>query len=315
MVAIKQRRILRLFGRFTHYETPASRALCPFFGVCYFCTMVGAAKSLVELGLTQDEARAYVALVASGRTTARELSMSSGITRGRIYQVLDGLVRKGLAVDAATKVASFDPAPPAVAVENLLESRRRSLMQQEEAAKDAVRALEHLGRRDEAVSGFVEVLRHSSTIADRFREIQEQAEEEVLMFSRRPYYTFQGPAANDAEFDALSRGVRVRCVYESVLLEDVEEVAAIEKYVAAGEEARFVDTLPAKLAIVDSSVTLLTIADPRDAANFTSLLLRQPGLSQFARLAFDRIWNDATDMRSVVARHDVSPTRNSQRAS
>lgn len=273
-------------------------------------------EALLALGLTHDEARAYVALLTSGRTTARELSASAGITRGRIYQVVDGLVRKGLAIDAATKVASFDPAPPGVAVENLLENRRRNLIQLEETAEGAVQYLEQLARPGEGVSGFLEVLRHSSTIADRFREIQEQAQEEILMFSRRPYYTSFGPAGNDAEFDALGRGVRVRCVYEAGLLDNPEEKAAIAAYVAAGEEARFVDTLPAKLAIVDSSVTILTIADPRDAANFTSILLRQPGLSQFAMLAFERIWNDATHTEAALAhRNDAAADTSRKEAS
>ncbi|MEW6523029.1 MAG: helix-turn-helix domain-containing protein [Bacillota bacterium] len=59
-------------------------------------------QNLQELGLTEYEARAYVALLQQPGGTGYEVSQGSGVPRSRIYEVLQSLVRKGAAT--ATRV-------------------------------------------------------------------------------------------------------------------------------------------------------------------------------------------------------------------
>jgi hypothetical protein len=55
------------------------------------------ADDLVGLGLTQYEAKAYVALVRRDSSTAAQVSRLAGVPRQRIYDVLSSLAEKGLA--------------------------------------------------------------------------------------------------------------------------------------------------------------------------------------------------------------------------
>jgi sugar-specific transcriptional regulator TrmB len=53
---------------------------------------------LQQLGMTQYEARAFIALAQWGVSTAYQVSKHSGIPRARIYEILEGLVNQGLAM-------------------------------------------------------------------------------------------------------------------------------------------------------------------------------------------------------------------------
>ncbi|MCL1697020.1 TrmB family transcriptional regulator [Lysinibacillus sp. BPa_S21] len=57
---------------------------------------------LKELGFTEYEAKAYTALVQNKHVSAYQVSKNSGIPRARIYDILNGLVEKGLVLKEET---------------------------------------------------------------------------------------------------------------------------------------------------------------------------------------------------------------------
>ncbi|MEO7069406.1 MAG: helix-turn-helix domain-containing protein, partial [Nostocoides sp.] len=85
------------------------------------------ASPLTDLGLTAYEARAYLALITRDRYTAAELARQAGIPRQRVYDVLDGLVRRGLAAPVQGAVRRFTATSPDAAVELLVATRRDEL--------------------------------------------------------------------------------------------------------------------------------------------------------------------------------------------
>lgn len=247
---------------------------------------------LTKLGLTTDETRAYLALLERGQLTASQLAQATTISRGRIYDVVRGLLGKGVALEAVAKIRAFEAVTPEVAVANLLERQRKGLSELEAAGQMLVESLSNA----EAASGppaFIESLRHHSTIAERFTQLQDAAASEILMLSVGPYYATRGVGGNDAELRALQRGVGVRCIYENSAFAAAGEFEAIQAYVAAGEEARSADQLPTKLVIVDRSVTMLLLSEPLDPKNAVTLVFRHPGFAHFAAAAFEHLWEQS----------------------
>ncbi|MET4563444.1 sugar-specific transcriptional regulator TrmB [Lysinibacillus parviboronicapiens] len=59
-------------------------------------------NQLKQLGYTEYEAKAYIALVQNNHVTAYQVSKHSGIPRARIYGILDLLVEKGLVMKEET---------------------------------------------------------------------------------------------------------------------------------------------------------------------------------------------------------------------
>jgi HTH-type transcriptional regulator, sugar sensing transcriptional regulator len=71
-----------------------------------------AAEVLGKVGLTQYEARAYIALVARGVGDAATLAAAAGIPRTSAYKVLESLSEKGYAKPTGGKPILFRPTPP-----------------------------------------------------------------------------------------------------------------------------------------------------------------------------------------------------------
>jgi sugar-specific transcriptional regulator TrmB len=71
-----------------------------------------AVEVLGRVGLTQYEARAYIALVARGLGDAATLATAAGIPRTSAYKVLESLAQKGYAKGTGGKPILFRPTPP-----------------------------------------------------------------------------------------------------------------------------------------------------------------------------------------------------------
>jgi HTH-type transcriptional regulator, sugar sensing transcriptional regulator len=78
-----------------------------------------AAEVLGRVGLTQYEARAYIALVARGLGDAATLATAAGIPRTSAYKVLESLAEKGYAKPTGGKPILFRPTPPLDVAETL----------------------------------------------------------------------------------------------------------------------------------------------------------------------------------------------------
>ncbi|HTS33604.1 MAG TPA: helix-turn-helix domain-containing protein [Thermoplasmata archaeon] len=74
---------------------------------------------LGKVGLTQYEARAYIALVARGVGDAATLASAAGIPRTSAYKVLESLAEKGYAKPTGGKPILFRPTPPIEVAESL----------------------------------------------------------------------------------------------------------------------------------------------------------------------------------------------------
>ncbi|MCI4322953.1 MAG: TrmB family transcriptional regulator [Thermoplasmata archaeon] len=78
-----------------------------------------AVEVLGRVGLTQYEAKAYIALIIRGVGDAASLAQRAGIPRTSAYKVLESLVAKGYATPAGGKPILYQPKPPQAVAEQL----------------------------------------------------------------------------------------------------------------------------------------------------------------------------------------------------
>src|SRR3954452_18166616 len=169
---------------------------------------------LSRLGLTSYEARAYVALTSRGRATAAEIARLAGLTRPRIYDVVETLVGRGFAVARPGRPLLYSAVAPSDAVARLLDERRSQLGQLEREAADAIERLTPrfaAGRVETDPLDYIEVLREPGALATRFAELQAGVEREILIFTKPPYAT---PPAENVEGLRLLESRVARSVYE-----------------------------------------------------------------------------------------------------
>lgn len=273
------------------------------------------AADLEELGLTNYEARVYLALIRRDVFTAAEVAREAQVPRQRVYDVLEGLTRRQLALLRPGKVAGYSAVAPETAVHRLMEQQRRSLGRLERLSDELAQELLPTwasGRTHTDPLDYVEVLRDAADISERFARIQSEAERELLSFSRPPWVN--PPAENVAGIEASARlhaaGRTIRSLYSIDVLDDAEVLDVVRRFVEVGEEIRIAENLPLKLVIADGSTVLCDMPDPvaRSGAT-TSLVIRHPSLAEALRLAFHAVWDESPTLEDVLKQREQQDAR------
>lgn len=267
-------------------------------------------ERLVRLGLTQYEARAYVALIRRDSSTPAEIARVAGVPRPRIYDVVASLVAKGLACERPGRTAKFVATPPEEATRTLINLHRERL-QALEADADTVRAelgpayLEGSAHSDPL--DYIEMIRSPEAIARRFSELQQSVEREILVFSKMPAVV--RVEENDVGLD-VARTREMRAIYEFSLLDDPLSVEGVRRFLEAGEEARFVEELPMKLGIIDERIVMLAMLDPvAGESELTTLVIEHAQLARTLKLAFEQVWATGVSFAAACKRRGVRPPR------
>jgi sugar-specific transcriptional regulator TrmB len=258
---------------------------------------------LSRLGLTSYEARAYETLVRRDSYSAAQVARQSGLPRQRIYDVLGSLVSKGLASARPGNQVKYAAVPPELAVERLLTLRRRELTALEDDAASIVAELGpafDAGREQTNPLEYIEVVRDRDAINQRFDELQRRVRHEILVFTRPPYA--KPPHENVAGIE-VTRRHEARSVYEASVFDDPAVTAGVRRFVDAGEQARFVDRLPLKLAILDEATVMFGMEDPvAGADSLTMVVIEHPSLAHVLKLAFDAVWDEGLTFEAAEAR-------------
>ena len=91
--------------------------------------------NLKSLGLSDYEEKAYTALVKLGKSKASQISKESGVSYGRIYEVLGSLDRKGLVKTVPERTKMFVPADPGNLMEIINNKEKKLLSMRKEVTK------------------------------------------------------------------------------------------------------------------------------------------------------------------------------------
>ncbi len=251
-----------------------------------------AIRGLTRLGLTSYEAKAYLALIRRDSFTAAQVARQAGLPRQRIYDVLGSLVEKGLASARPGTVVKYAATAPELAMDHLIQAHRQDLAELERDASDMVAKMMSAWQDGQAHTDpleYIEVLRDTRAINERFAELQASVKREILVFTKPPYAT---PPQENVEGQQVARSHKACSVYELSAFDDPAFVTGIRAFLAAGEEARFVPHLPLKLVIIDETIVMFGMQDPvAGSADLTIVVVEHPSLAKTLKLSFDAVWS------------------------
>jgi sugar-specific transcriptional regulator TrmB len=243
---------------------------------------------LSALGLSEAEERHYQSLVVEGGGEEEKLAARWGRPLDEVHAVLLSLHDLGL-----VEVARFEddvpvwfPTAPDVALQGLLNSRRHALA----VAETSVARLTEVFRHDvnhADVGELVEVVLGAEAVRGRFLQLELGAREEVCAFvDAHPVAV--NPEDNQAEDEALDRGVRFRVVIERVALEDAATAGEARDAMGANAQVRTVERVPTKLLVIDSAVAMAPLSvRGYDAA---AVVIRAPSLVHSLVTLFEAVW-------------------------
>lgn len=235
--------------------------------------------------LTAYEAQAYRSLVQHGVMTASEVAKHSGVPYGKVYPVLEMLVKKGAAKRYAGRPQRFIAVEPAIIARQAVERKEAEARQLKHLAQRFLKEAGELGRRNDAqpvdririVEGYRNYLRLSVAL-------HKEARAEWLSISELSLYK----PHIDAYRENVRSGVRVR-VLTSREEATPQKLAVWRK---TGAQIRFMERLPTKFSVIDHNDVTVRLAEG-DA--YVSVWIRNPSLNQSMRTYFELLWSQAQE--------------------
>jgi DNA-binding transcriptional ArsR family regulator len=212
-------------------------------------------EHLSRLGLDGIETVVYERLLTAGPVTPTELAAATGRAEAAVRVALDRLAELGLVRELGD--GRTVPVQPGVGVDLLGLERQAEVRAAQAAALNAY----DLFRRSvwtHPADNVVEVVTGGSSILARSDLAENSASQQIRRFDTPPYHR-PNTIANPQELENLARGVEYRVVYARVSVERREYYEGnIKPSIAAGEQARVLPTVPAKMTIVDRRLALVS---------------------------------------------------------
>jgi sugar-specific transcriptional regulator TrmB len=137
-------------------------------------------NNLEKLGLTENEAKAYVGLVSLREATAREIHELTNVPRAKIYEILKVLAKKGFLEVKQGTPTYFRAVDPKHVIGKI----------KDEIIDCAIEALDQLNELSYELprTSPVWCIQSEWGIKNRIREILSGAKEELIIFSSSPEY-------------------------------------------------------------------------------------------------------------------------------
>ncbi len=247
----------------------------------------GTLKALKELGLTEYEVQAYVALVDGGQMTASDISSKSGVPFSRVYDVLGRLEEKGFIQIQRGRPTIYVGKSPKEIV------RLVKLALEEKIEKASKVVVDELQSRYEqettATTRDVWLLYGRPNILAKALEMLEAAREEILL--NLPSLDMSVIAEDEDTEDVTE-------IIESVLRHRVPKIQVLTSEVP--EDLK--DMIPENIEIrcrpaygagivIDRKETLIMLAGGGDENSFLGVYSSAPVFAAMASSYFDGLWN------------------------
>lgn len=260
---------------------------------------------LKSFGLTEYEAKVYLALLDRAELTAEEISSLSEVPLPRVYDVLESLEEKGFVKIISGRPRRFEAVEPKLAFQNYIAYLRRSLDQEILNLENLFNSLhpileEHYYRSRLRVdpSSLLEPLPDLYDMEERTKNMISSAKREVIIFSQ--LFTWFNKVEKEIK-DALDRGVEFRVLMRILNPESKDIYTRLQKL---GVKVRISseDWYPVRGTIVDRSKLIFLIWVPREEKRYWSPIVYRPhytenkGLISIFLDAFEYRWNSASSI-------------------
>ena len=250
-------------------------------------------RVLEALGLDMDSEQVYLLLVEQHPRSAAELAAAAAVSTARVRAAISRLEALGLATRSAGQPPRYQPTAPGVALETLALQRQREITSARQVAQELQKVF---GSRHRGADEVVELVASPDQIKQRYVQLQQSAQREILNFDAPPYSL--APMDIEVELSRLAAGVRYRVIYSSEALDVPHRLASINQLIDAGQDARCLASVPIKLVVVDRRLALLPLQIEQSEALSGAIVVHQSSLLDMLVLVFDEHWRRATAIRA-----------------
>lgn len=256
---------------------------------------------LIELGMSEREAKVYQALLNKRHATISELQKSSGIPQCKMYEIMRRLVHQGYCLERKSgRMRTFDVIDPGTALTVHIPQIESRL----ENAKQLIDDLSKTFANSEKVTApfeYIEVLHGNETIHKRYCKLVHDAQFEILGFGRPPYAWKTSDKLVEQEHELkefLSRGGESRWVFELKMPDHEPVLNYIYNMTGRDVKFRVAQTLPVKMMIFDKKTLLIAEEEPFTTnGDLTMSIIAQNTMVKAFIALFEYFWQQSAKMK------------------
>jgi len=257
---------------------------------------------LREMGLSEYEAGAYLALLRQGTGTAKEIANASGIPQSRIYDVLEKLEEKGFVTIQMGRPKRFGAIEPELAVEQFLKHERSEF-------EEEISQVETIGNEflDELSANQFQYKHHDefdifwsyegkNYLLEQFGQMCCNTDDCIRMLTT--VGSFERIVTHHKEIlsERSGRGVSIR-----VLVNQYDRINDAVLETARGWAAVHpTDGIQGRIYLFDSNRILLAFRNDADT-NFVGILTRSDQMYATLSHLFELVWAEYADRETAVS--------------
>lgn len=255
-------------------------------------------KDLQYIGLNEREAKIYIALLGFSEATPSALHRLSGVTRTKVYEILERLVMAGFCIERnAGRVKYYRAIKPSVIRKTLEKEWKREQLKREKVMQELDSIALNNANDNNSLDAVI-VMRNRAQINQIFIQAMSEVKKEVLSFVRPPYAAQLPGAAEDlleANENALKRGIQFRDVFQADQVWHDFVIKAKNQGTSSQVRPRVLFELPVKMIIFDRRKTLIGLPSIPGKTNddFTMMMIDDADFASMCVIVFETYWQRA----------------------
>ena len=239
---------------------------------------------LEEIGLTRGESKVYLTLLKIGETTTGKIIEEAQISAGKVYQILDKLIKKGLVSYIVKDKTKYFSASHPNRILDLLHEKEKNIKEKETEIKQILPSLiqdYNLERKNNETTLF-KGLKGIQTV---IFELLDNSEKEILAMGIT--------TSKDERFNLLwkkwhnereKRRIKCKCLFSEINKEYSQKLKKMKF-----SEVKIINGVtPSAITISKEYVLIQTYKEDVEC-----LLIRNENIAQSFRTFFETMWNSA----------------------
>ncbi len=250
-------------------------------------------QDLIDIGLTENEAKVYCCLIRRDSYSATEISQCSEVNRSKVYTVLSSLMKKGLVIEKLGNIKKYSAIKPELAFRRLRALQQEKLEKIDQLATKLTPIFNQKLSNNQSLD-FIEVFSTPCSIINKHHTLELASEETVLSFCKPPYAMSRSLNIHETQRKTMEKGVIFKSIYEAEF-DDLDFFCrSMENFESNGEEIRIALKLPVKLHLFDKHTAMFSMVNQVDPkANLTYLVIEHSDLTDMLFTTFETYWANA----------------------
>lgn len=267
-------------------------------------------QGLINLGLSEREAKIYLALLSKRNATATDLQKLSGLRQNIVYETAGNLVRQGYCRERKVgRRRIFEAVDPQIALSSHL---RRLESHLDDTHSLVTKLSDQLAKSSEVVEplDYIEVLHGRENTHYHYMQLLRNAQKEMVGFVRAPFAfddRKKGEEQIKENFAFFARGGDARWIYEFNFPEEDWIIKGLIEGQKRGGHFRISESLPLKMAIFDQrEVLIIKKSSVNMSDEMINVLIKNADIAGAFYILFEFFWNHSMDLDKWVKLHHAN---------